>query len=65
MVNKIVIKLRKIAAFPNSGKLFNNVETNLRILGIAFIDLRGLMTRRILTAFILSPPMLAKSRILK
>ncbi len=42
---------RKIVALPSSGSDYMRVITNLRMLGIALIDLRGLNTLRILSDF--------------
>ena len=44
-----------MAAFPSSGKLYRRVLTSLRMLGIAFTDLRGLRTLNTRNAFMLMP----------
>ena len=50
----MVMNNTKNPALITSGMETINVPTRLRILGKAFIDLRGLNTRRILRAFSLT-----------
>lgn len=41
----------KTNVLPSSGKDLSMIDTNLRILGTLFTDLRGLMTLNILRTF--------------
>lgn len=55
MANMSVTKAMKSAAFPISGRDFTKVLTCLRMLGLAFMVLKGLKTLRILKAFRFTP----------
>jgi len=50
MLNIINKKTKKIMTLPKSGRDIIRVVTKCRILGIAFMDLRGLMILKVLKA---------------
>ena len=51
MAKSTITKNMKIEAFPNSGKELKMVPTYFLSVELAFIDLSGLITRRILKGF--------------
>jgi hypothetical protein len=50
MAKRPVIKIKNMVAFPISGRDLSKVVTCLRMLGLALILLRGLITLNILKA---------------
>ena len=51
MLKRTKTNIRKIVTFAKFGIDKIRADTNFRILGIAFIDLKGLMTRNVRSAF--------------